>query len=70
MKIPTWTIRLTKINHRAAGKIVRDARKRAGVSLRELARRMDISAPYLSDMELGKRNWDKVKFNAALEGLK
>ena len=70
MKLPVQTVTVSKINHAVAGKMLRDARKKAGVSLRELARRMKISAPYLSDMELGKRNWTKEKFAMAERLLK
>ena len=37
------------------GSHLREVRQRRGISLRELARRMNWSAPYLSDIELGKR---------------
>lgn len=39
-----------------AGQELRDRRKRAGFSLRNLADQMSISAPFLSDCELGRRN--------------
>jgi predicted transcriptional regulator len=35
---------------------LRATRKAAGLSLREVARRCGISAAYLSDVELGRRN--------------
>jgi transcriptional regulator with XRE-family HTH domain len=38
-----------------AGDILRSQRLRRGVSLRALARAMEISAPYLVDLELGRR---------------
>lgn len=34
---------------------IRDLREKAHISLRELARELDISAPFLSDIELGRR---------------
>lgn len=37
------------------GAKIRDLREKAGISLRELARDLDISAPFLSDIELGRR---------------
>lgn len=43
---------------------MRRLRQRWGVSLREMARRLDISAPYLSDLELGKREWTEEKISA------
>ena len=41
----------------ATGQQVRDARQKAGMSLRAAARALGISAPYLSDMERGRRGW-------------
>lgn len=37
------------------GKRLRELRERAGLSLRELAKSAQISAPFLSDIELGRR---------------
>ena len=37
------------------GQRLRDLRERAGLSLREVAKAADISAPFLSDVELGRR---------------
>ena len=37
------------------GQRIRSIRQERGMSLRELARRMDISAAHLSDIELGRR---------------
>ena len=38
-----------------SGADLRAVRKRAGVSLRDLARRLDLSAGYVCDVELGRR---------------
>ena len=38
------------------GQFVRQLREKAGLSLRELARSLDISPPFLSDIELGRRH--------------
>lgn len=38
------------------GKMLREKRKAKGMSLRELAHALEISSPYLSDVELGRRN--------------
>lgn len=38
-----------------SGASLRKRRQWAGVSLREMARRKCVSAPYLSDVELGRR---------------
>jgi len=43
----------------AIGSAAMSHRKQANLSLREVARRMEISAGYLSDLELGKRAWGK-----------
>lgn len=37
------------------GEFIREKREAAGLSLRELARRVEITAPFLSDIELGRR---------------
>ena len=37
------------------GRKLREVREAAGISLRELARETKISAPFLSDVELGRR---------------
>ena len=38
---------------------MRVLRTRADVSLREVAVKMQVSAAYLSDLELGRRNWSE-----------
>jgi transcriptional regulator with XRE-family HTH domain len=68
MKLPI--VKVDEINHFRAGEIVRTARIKAGISLRNLARRMDFSAPFVSDLELGRRNWTRETFNLALETIK
>ena len=37
------------------GETIRTFREEAGLSLRELARKVNVSAPFLSDVELGRR---------------
>jgi|SRR5581483_10903101 len=37
------------------GETIRTYREEAGLSLRELARRVNVSAPFMSDVELGRR---------------
>lgn len=63
MKLPM--IKTSEIDHVEAGKKIRDARWNAGVSLRSLASKMHISAPFLSDLERGRRNWSDDKFRQA-----
>ena len=42
----------------AIGRKMRTLReKKANLSLREVARRMDVSAAYVSDLEHGRRDW-------------
>jgi len=41
------------------GKSIRTARKESEISLRELARRIGVSASYLSDVEVGRRTISK-----------
>lgn len=38
------------------GQLIRELRERKDLSLREFAGKLDVSAPFLSDIELGKRN--------------
>lgn len=38
------------------GEFVREKRISKGISLRDMARRLDISASYMSDIEKGRRN--------------
>ncbi len=45
------------IDATATGEAARTEREAAGLSLREMARRMGVSAPYVSDLELGRRAW-------------
>lgn len=70
MKIPTAKVTRVEIQHTLAGSMVRTHREEAGISLRELARRMLIAAPYLSDLERGRRNWTKHLFDLAIAETK
>lgn len=57
------------VDHAATGLRARKHRKSQGVTLRAVARHMNISAPYLSDLELGRRNWTldlSLKFNRSV----
>ena len=54
--------RLVRVPDNAAtGQLMREARKRAGLSLREMARRLGQSASFVSDLELGRRGWDEKR---------
>jgi transcriptional regulator with XRE-family HTH domain len=52
---------IQEINHVATGAQFRRERIRLGISLRSLARAAGQTAPYLSDLELGRRNWTQEK---------
>lgn len=54
----------------AIGDHLRKKRENAGVSLRTIAKQMNISATYLSDMERGNRLWSVVKVEQYLEILR
>ena len=46
---------ITELNENMLGSRLRKIREDSGMSLREMARRLSCSAPYLSDVENGKR---------------
>jgi transcriptional regulator with XRE-family HTH domain len=43
------------MENKTLGEIIKQFRLKAEFSIRELARRSDVSAPFLSDIELGRR---------------
>jgi transcriptional regulator with XRE-family HTH domain len=50
--------------HMSLGAYIRKLRKQKGLSLRELARQLNLSAPFVSDVELDRRrpkpdSWEK-----------
>lgn len=49
------------IDHKATGAFWRRIRERYGLSLRDMAKRLEFSPAYLSDLEQGKRNWSIEK---------
>jgi len=55
---------------KVVGGEMRALRQKAGVSLRELARRMNISAPFLSDMERGARHYTQERIASASSALR
>ena len=64
---------ITVTDHEATGERMRYLRSKRGLSLRSVAEKMKVSAAYLSDLELGKRNWSQERANqyvSALEQLK
>jgi transcriptional regulator with XRE-family HTH domain len=68
MKLPTTTVE--KVDHAKAGSEIRRLRVAAGISLRRLALLLQVSAPFLSDMELGKRGWSPERFEQAQKQIK
>ena len=51
------------------GQQMRSRREQAGISLRELARRVEWSAAYVSDLELGRKVWTDRKLKRYVKGL-
>lgn len=58
------------LDEKAVGALMREVRETRGLSLREVARRLKWSAPYVSDLEHGKRLWTTRKQNKYLAALK
>ncbi len=69
MKFKTIEKRVLIADDVANGESIRSLRESRGKSLRWLARSLKISAPYLSDMEKGKRGFSEKWFKEALEIL-
>ena len=61
--------RLSRVQWRILGSRMKEARTAKGVGLRELARRMGISAPFLGDMEKGARHYTPERVRSALAAL-
>lgn len=59
-KADDWivTFMAPQIDHLATGERLRTLRMERGLSLRGLGARMNHSAPYLCDLERGRRNWN------------
>ena len=57
--IPLFPVKRLRmvIDNETTGQEARRRRLETGISLRKLAKLIGICAPYLSDLELGKRNW-------------
>jgi len=56
----------------ATGMLAREIRERHQVSLRAVARELNLSAPYVSDLELGRRGWTEERceqYRTALQAL-
>lgn len=60
------------VNFRACGLWVRRAREEAGISLRALATKLEVSPSYLSDLEVGRRGkdyWNQDRYDAAIDTI-
>lgn len=62
--------RLYRDEQKRIGAYARSIRKKSGLSLREVARRMKVSAPFLSDLERGNRYWTTHKIEAWASSIK
>lgn len=65
-KEPWYFAHITKVetheyDHAAIGKELRHRRQQLGLSLRNVAKRMRVSAMYLSDLERGNRPWNGAR---------
>lgn len=67
MKLPRIRVVEDRINHDAAGEKIRQLRLSKKMSLRSLAKKMNMSAPFLSDLERGNRNWSEERFDLAVK---
>lgn len=50
-----------QLDQRAVGEQMRKRRKRKGLTLRTVAKQLEISTPFLSDLERGRRNWSRAR---------
>ena len=75
MKTRWWDVYRIKVvkfefDHKAIGADRRHYREKFGISLRSFAKQIGFSAPYISDLELGRRPWSEqliYKFEVALD---
>lgn len=58
-----------ELDHTLVGAMVRERREAAGLTLRKVAARSGWSAPYLSDLEHGRRNWTPVRQERVLRAI-
>lgn len=69
MKAKFKTQLVRQVDHSATGAALRDRRIYKRLSLRSLATELGISAAYLSDLELGRRNWTEERFAEAVSAI-
>lgn len=61
-----------EVDDAKTGSGIRRERLKARVSLRAVARAMNLSAPYVSDLELGRRGWNHellMRYSSAMKLL-
>ncbi len=58
-----------EFDHKAVGAELRHIRKMKGMSLRGAASRMSLTASYISDLELGRRNWNETLISRYEEAM-
>lgn len=66
-KLPVETVQ--QIDQEEAAKTIRGLREKAGMSIRRLAAELGFSAAFVSDMELGRRNWSAKSFTRAIDAI-
>lgn len=62
-----------EIDHGRTGMRMRELRNSRQISLRSVATEMGYSAPYVGDLELGRRHWTKElarRYEVALKAIK
>jgi len=58
------------IDHKATGEAMRKHRTDADLSIRQVAKVYGVSAPYISDLENGNRNWTEERAAQYMEAIK
>lgn len=73
MKLVTRKVTVTEVDNDNTGRLAKEYRKAAGFSLRAVARKIGVSAPYICDLENGHRSWKAVmlaRYRMAVDELK
>ena len=60
---------VTVLDHEATGRAIRTARVRSKRSLRSIARDLNVSATFLSDLERGLRHWTPTWVRRVTEAI-
>lgn len=69
MRLFLQTKQVEVIDHVATGALVRRLRMMNNLSLRSVARKLKVSAVYVSDLEWGKRNWTQTRLDRCVRTL-